>query len=223
MPEAGARAHPIGPAGSAGPRRPGPRRSRGPDPLSPAQRVAAARAGGVGLALVSAGAAVVCVLLAASLVVAVLRWAIIDLFDDEAWTMPVARWVQGLDASWLAPVVLVLVLLAVAAGALGCWLSARRLAAGGVPDPVGVTMRGAALGTGLQAVLSTLSSWLLGLLVLLGGALAGWLLAVLWIALSILSSALIGWLAGPRTWVAIARRQARLAAPAPHVGGPPSA
>ncbi|WAC67164.1 hypothetical protein OVA14_05310 [Agrococcus sp. SL85] len=223
MPEPVAGARPAAPGGPAAPRRPGSRRARRPDPLTPAQRAAAARAGGVGLALVSAGAAVGSGLLAASLVVAALRWAIIDLFDDEAWTMPVARWVQGLDASWLVPIVLVLVLLAVAAGALGCWLSARRLAAGGVPDPVGVTVRGAALGTGLQAVLTTASSWLLGLLVLLGGALAGWLVAALWIALSVLSSALIGWLAGPRTWAAIARRQARLAAPDLHVGGPPSA
>ena len=56
---------------------------------------------------------------------------------------------------------------AVGAMALGCWLSTRRMRRAGVPSAAAVTFRGAAIGTALQAVLSTLSSWLLGLVVLL--------------------------------------------------------
>ncbi|WP_188718759.1 hypothetical protein [Agrococcus terreus] len=220
---------------------------RRPDPLDPAQAAAARAAGALGLPLVSAGAALVWGLLVAALVVAVLRAAVVDLFDDREWTMPVVRWVEGLDAGWLVPVVLVAVVLAVGAGALGCWLSVRRLRRGGVPDAAAVTLRGAALGTALQAVLSTLSSWLLGLLMLLGGVVAAWVVVLAWVLLSIGASALVGWLAGPRTWLAIARREARRAAaevaaaagappiappvppagppaaPHPHVSGPPSA
>ena len=213
------------------------------DPLDPAQAAAARAAGALGLPLVSAGAALVWGLLVAALVVAVLRAAVVDLFDDREWTMPVVRWVEGLDAGWLVPVVLVAVVLAVGAGALGCWLSVRRLRRGGVSDAVGVTLRGAALGTALQAVLSTLSSWLLGLLMLLGGIVAAWVVVLAWALLSIGASVLVGWVAGPRTWLAIARREARRAAtaagapplappappagqstgPHPHVSGPPSA
>ena len=79
----------------------------------------------------------------------------------------------------------------------------------GVVGAAAVTLRGAALGTGLQAVLSTLSSWLLGLLVLLTGVVGFWIVASIWVVLSIAVSALIGWLAGPRTWLAIARRESR--------------
>lgn len=218
-------------------------RARRPDPLDPVQAAAARAAGALGLPLVSAGAALVWGLLVAALVVAVLRAAIVDLFDDREWTMPVVRWVEGLDAGWLVPVVLVAVVLAVGAGALGCWLSVRRLRRGGVEDAVAVTLRGAALGTALQAALSTLSSWLMGLLMLLGGLVAAWVVVLAWVLLSIGASALVGWLAGPRTWLAIARREARRratvaaapplgppappagtpAAPHPHASGSPSA
>ncbi|MCH1881832.1 hypothetical protein [Agrococcus sp. ARC_14] len=168
-------------------------------------------AGGIGLALVAAGASLGWGLLVAALVLLLIRSVVIDLFDDVDWGRGIVAWVEQLDPSWLVPLVLVLVLLAVGAIALGCWLSTRRMRRAGVVGASAVTFRGAALGTGLQAVLSTLSSWLLGLLVLLTGVVGFWIVAAIWVVLSIVVSALIGWLAGPRTWLAIARREARRA------------
>ncbi|WP_026372836.1 hypothetical protein [Agrococcus lahaulensis] len=186
-------------------------RAQHPDVLDQAQRAAVRSAGGVGLSLVAGGASLIWGMLAAALVVIVLRAAIIDLFDGVEWGLAVVDWIERLDASWLVPVVLVLVVLAVAAGALGCWLSTRRMRRAGVVAPAAVTLRGAALGTALQAALSTLSSWLLGLLTLLTGTLGFWLAAGIWVLASIAVSTLIGWLAGPHTWLAIARREARRA------------
>ncbi|WP_143143723.1 hypothetical protein [Agrococcus sp. Marseille-P2731] len=171
-------------------------------------------AGGVGLGFVAAGAGLFWGLLVAALVAAFLRWAIIDLFDDVEWGLRVVDWIEQLDPGWLVPLVLALVLVAVAAGAPGCWLSTRRMRAAGVVGAAAVTFRGAALGTGLQAVLSTLSSWMLGLLTLLTGVVGFWIIASSWVVLSIALSWLIGWLAGPRTWLALARREARMAHPA---------
>ncbi|WP_413317925.1 hypothetical protein AA0Z99_12705 [Agrococcus sp. 1P02AA] len=191
-----------------------PRRARRiapPDVLSAEQRAAARAAGGLGLGFVAAGAGLFWGLLVAALVVALLRWAIIDLFDDVEWGLRVVDWIEQLDPGWLVPLVLALVLVAIAAIALGCWLSTRRMRAADVVGAAAVTFRGAALGTGLQAVLSTLSSWALGLLTLLTGVVGFWIVASLWILLSIAVSSLIGWLAGPRTWVALARREARRA------------
>ncbi|GEK79931.1 hypothetical protein ABA31_12820 [Agrococcus baldri] len=181
------------------------------DPLEPRQRAAVQSAGGIGLSLVAAGASLVWGMLVAALVLVLIRAVIIDLFDDVAWGRAVVEWVEQIDPGWLVPLVLVLVLLAVGAIALGCWLSTRRMRRAGVVGATAVTLRGAAIGTGLQAVLSTLSSWLLGLLVLLTGVLGFWIIASIWVLLSIAVSALIGWLAGPRTWLAIARREARRA------------
>ncbi len=194
-----------------------PRRARQiapPDPLSAPQRAAVRAAGGVGLGFVAAGAGLFWGLLVAALVAAFLRWAIIDLFDDVEWGLRVVDWIEQLDPGWLVPLVLALVLVAVAAGAPGCWLSTRRMRAAGVVGAAAVTFRGAALGTGLQAVLSTLSSWMLGLLTLLTGVVGFWIIASSWVVLSIALSWLIGWLAGPRTWLALARREARMAHPA---------
>lgn len=189
------------------------RRATGrPDPLTTAQRAAVRGAGARGLALVGAGAGLVWGLLAAALVLAVLRATVIDLFDDVVWGRGVIEWIEGIDLGAVVPVVLALVLLAVGAIALGCWLSTRRMQAAGMPRAAAITFRGAAIGTGLQAVLSTLSSWLLGLLVLLTGVVGFWLVAGVWLLLSIALSALIGWLAGPRTWLAIARREVAAAA-----------
>lgn len=194
------------------------------DPLSPEQRAAAKAAGGIGLSLVAAGASLVWGLLVAAVVLAILRAAVIDLFDDVEWGLAVVAWIERLDVSWLVPLVLALVLLAVGAIALGCWLSTRRMRRAGVLGATAVTFRGAALGTGMQAVLSTLSSWLLGLLMLLTGVVGFWIVASIWVVASILVSALIGWLAGPRTWLAIARREARRAAAQPQqaTGGAPA-
>lgn len=186
-------------------------RPQRPDPLDPQQRAAVVSAGGIGLALVAAGAGLVWGLLAAALVLVIIRAVVVDLFDDVAWGRGIVTWIEQLDAGWLVPLVLGLVLLAVGAIALGCWLSTRRMRRAGVVGAAAVTFRGAALGTGLQAVLSTLSSWLLGLLVLLTGVVGFWIIASIWVVLSIMISALIGWLAGPRTWLAIARREARRA------------
>ncbi|MCR8672090.1 hypothetical protein NWP09_13165, partial [Agrococcus sp. HG114] len=177
--------------------------------LDPAQRAAVRAAGRIGLPLVSAGASLVWGLLAAALVAIVLRAAVIDLFDDVDWGLRVVAWIEALDATGLAPLVLVVVLAAVAAAAVGCWLSARRMRRAGIASAVRVTLRGAALGTALQAVLSTVSSWLLGLLVLLTGVVGAWFVAALWLLGWLAASALIGWLAGPRTWLAIARREVR--------------
>lgn len=191
---------------------PRPRSAARPDPLRPEQRAAVRAAGATGLALVATGAGLAWGLLVVAVVLAVLRAAVIDLFDDREWGMAVVRWIEGLDASWLVPIVLALVLLAVGLVALGCWWSTRRMRRAGVVGAAAVTLRGAALGTGLQAVLSTLSSWLLGLLVLLTGVVGAWIVAALWVVAGAALSALIGWLAGPRTWLAIARREARRAA-----------
>lgn len=187
------------------------RRPERPDPLSPQQKAAVQSAGAVGLAFVAAGASLLWGLLVAALVLVILRAAIIDLFDGVEWGRGVIDWVEQLQPGWLAPLVLTLVLLAVASIALGSWLSTRRMRAAGVVAATSVTFRGAAIGTGLQAVLSTLSSWLLGLLVLLTGVVGFWIIASIWVVLSIIISTLIGWLAGPRTWLAIARREARKA------------
>lgn len=191
------------------------RRPARTDPLSPSQKAAVQSAGAVGLAFIAAGASLLWGLLVAALVLVILRAAVIDLFDDVDWGRGVIDWIEQLQPGWLAPLVLVLVLLAVGAIALGSWLSARRMRTAGVVGATAVTFRGAAIGTGLQAVLSTLSSWLLGLLVLLTGVVGFWIIAAIWVLLSIIISTLIGWLAGPRTWLAIARREARRACVAP--------
>ncbi|MGC5076226.1 hypothetical protein [Agrococcus sp. DT81.2] len=188
------------------------RRAASPDPLDAEQRTAVRRAGATGLALVGAGASLVWGLLVAALVLLIVRSAVIDLFDDVEWGRSVVDWIEQLDVTPLAPLVLGLVLLAVGAMALGCWLSTRRMRRAGVPEAAAVTLRGAALGTALQAVLSTLSSWLLGLVVLLTGVVGFWLITAVYVVGSIIASTLIGWLAGPRTWLAIARREARRAA-----------
>lgn len=185
------------------------RRAAAPDPLDAEQRSAVRRAGATGLALVGAGASLVWGLLVAAIVMLIVRSAVIDLFDDVEWGRSVVDWVEQLDVTPLAPLVLGLVLLAVGAMALGCWLSTRRMRRAGVPEAAAVTLRGAALGTALQAVLSTLSSWLLGLVVLVTGVVGFWLIAAVHVVGSIIASTLIGWLAGPRTWLAIARREAR--------------
>lgn len=187
------------------------RRPKAPDPLGPQQRAAVKSAGAIGLSLVAAGASLVWGMLVAALVLVLIRALVVDLFDDVEWGRGVVDWVEQLDAGWLVPLVLVLLLLAVGTIALGCWLSTRRMRAAGVIGATAVTLRGAAIGTGLQAALSTLSSWLLGLLVLLTGVIGFWIIASIWVVLSIAVSALIGWLAGPRTWLAIARREARRA------------
>lgn len=186
-------------------------RAAAPDPLDAGQRAAVRAAGSIGLALVAAGASLVWGLLVAALVLLLVRSVAVDLFDDVAWGRSVVAWVEQLDGTPLAPIVLGLVLFAVGAMALGCWLSTRRMHRAGVPAAAAVTFRGAALGTGLQAVLSTLSSWLLGLLVLLTGVVGFWIVAAIYVVGSIVVSTLIGWLAGPRTWLAIARREARRA------------
>ena len=185
------------------------RRAAPPDPLDPDQRAAVRRAGATGLALVGAGASLVWALLAAAIVLVVVRAAVIDLFDDVEWGLTVVEWVEQLDVAPLAPFVLGLVVLAVAAMALGCWFSTRRMRRAGVPAAAAVALRGAALGIALQAVLSTLSSWLLALVVLLTGVVGFWAIAAVHVVGSIILSTLIGWLAGPRTWLAIARREAR--------------
>ncbi len=197
----------------------GPRRPARPDPLDAGQRAAVRAAGATGLSLVAAGASLVWGLLVAAIVLLLVRSVVVDLFDDVEWGSSVVQWVQQLDGRPLVPLVLVLVVLAVAAMALGCWLSTRRMRRAGVPSAAAVSFRGAALGTALQAVLSTVSSWLLGLVVLLTGVVGFWIIAAIFVLASIIVSTLIGWLAGPRTWLAIARREARRA----HTAAPPSA
>ncbi|MGM1029017.1 MAG: hypothetical protein ACQEWM_03980, partial [Actinomycetota bacterium] len=198
-----------------------------PDALDAGQRAAVRAAGATGLSLVAAGASLVSGLLVAAIVLLIVRSAVVDLFDDVEWGRPVVEWVEQLDGTPLAPVVLGLVLLAVGVMALGCCLSTRRMRRAGVPSAAAVTFRGAALGTALQAVLSTLSSWLLGLVVLLTGVVGFWIVAAIYVVASIVISTLIGWLAGPRTWLSIARREARRDAeaeappPPPRRGGPP--
>lgn len=197
------------------------RAPRQPDPLAPGQRAAVVAAGGIGLALVAGGAGVVWGLLVGALVLAILRAAVIDLFDDVDWgRRGVVAWIEQLDAGWLVPLVLALVLAAVGAMALGCWSSTRRMRRAGVPDAAAVTLRGAAVGTALQGVLSTLSSWLLGLLALLSGGLGLWPVAAIWLVASIALSSAIGWLAGPRVWLAMARGAARRAAATPQGSSP---
>lgn len=200
-----------------------PARRAAPDPLDAEQRTAVRRAGATGFALVGAGASLVWGLLVGALVLLILRAAVIDLFDDVEWGRgSVVRWIEQLDPTPLVPLVLALVLLAVGAMAVGCWLSTRRMQRAGVPAAAAVTFRGAAIGTALQGLLSTLSSWLLGLLVLVTGVAGFWIVVAIHVVGSIVVSTLIGWLAGPRTWLAIARREAwrthaRAAAP-PSVG-----
>lgn len=192
-----------------------------PDPLDAGQRAAVRAAGAAGLSLVAAGASLVWGLLVAAIVLLIVRSAVVDLFDDVEWGRPVVEWVEQLDGAPLVPLVLGLVLLAVGAMALGCWLSTRRMRRAGVPSAAAVTFRGAAIGTALQAVLSTLSSWLLGLVVLLTGVVGFWIVAAIYVVGSIVVSTVIGWLAGPRTWLAIARREARRAHA--RAAAPPSA
>lgn len=197
------------------------RRATLPDPLDAGQRAAVRAAGATGLSLVAAGAGLVWGLLVAAIVLLIVRWSVVDLFDDVEWGRPVVEWVEQLDGTPLVPLVLGLVLVSVGAMALGCWLSTRRMLRAGVPAAAAVTFRGAAIGTALQAVLSTLSSWLLGLVVLLTGVVGFWILAAIYVVGSIIVSTLVGWLAGPRTWLAIARREARRAAA--HAAAPPPA
>jgi hypothetical protein len=190
------------------------RRVAVPDPLDARQRAAVRRAGAVGLTLVGVGASLVWGLLVVAIVLVVLRAAVIDLFDDVEWGLAVVAWVERLDFAPLAPFVLALVLLAVGTMALGCWLSTRRMRRAGVPAAAPVALRGAAVGIALQAVLSTLSSWLLAAVVLLTGVVGFWAVVAIHVVGSIILSTLIGWLAGPRTWLAIARREVRrLASP----------
>ncbi len=188
-----------------------PARAAAPDPLDAAQRAAVRGAGSIGLALVAAGASLVWALLVVAIVVLLVHALVIDLFDDVAWGRSVIEWIEQIDGTPLVAVVVVLVLVAAGAISLGCGLSTRRMRRAGVRAASAVTLRGAALGTVMQAVLSTLSSWLLGLSSLLTGVVGFWIVAAIYVVGSIIASTLIGWLAGPRTWLAIARREARRA------------
>lgn len=199
----------------------GSRRPAEPDVLDAGQRAAVRAAGATGLSLVVAGASLVWGLLVAAVALLVVRWAIVDLFSDVEWGRPVVTWVDGLYGPQLAIPALVLVLVAVGAMALGCWRSTRRMQRAGVPAAAAVTFRGAALGTALQAVLSTVSSWSLWLVVLLTGVAGFWVVTAISVVGSIITSTVVGWLAGPRTWLAIARREARRAAERPAGAGMP--
>lgn len=181
------------------------------DPLDAVQRAAVRSAGAIGLSLVAAGAALVWGVVAVWLVLLLVRAIIIDMLRNAAWGRGVVEWVEQLDLSWAVPVVLGLLLLAGGSMWLGIRLSTGRMLRAGVVHAGAVTARGAVLGTALQAVLSTLSNWLLGLAVVLTGAVGIWIVAIIWVVLSIALSTLIGWAAGPMTWLALARREARRA------------
>jgi hypothetical protein len=182
------------------------------DPLGPEQRAAVRSAGAVGLSLVGAGTALVWGLVVTGAVLLIVRAVFIDLFSHADWGAGAVAWVEQLDLWWAVPIVLGLLLAAGGSVWLGIRLSLGRMRRAGVVGAGAVTARGAVLGTALQAALSTLSSWLLGLVVLLTGGVGFWLVAAIWVVLSIALSTLIGWVAGPMTWLAIARREARRAA-----------
>lgn len=179
------------------------------DPLDADQRAAVRSAGALGLSLVAAGAALLWGMVVTGVVLLVVRAIVIDLFAHVVWGGDVVAWVEGLDLRWAVPVVLALLLLAGAAIWLGVRASTGRMRRAGVVGARTVSVRGAVLGTALQALLSTLSSWLLGLVVLLTGVVGFWLVAAIWVVLSVALSTLIGWAAGPMTWLSLARRQAR--------------
>jgi hypothetical protein len=184
------------------------------DPLDAAQRAAVRSAGAIGMSFVAGGAALVWGMLVVAAVLLIVRAAVLDLLGHADWSRPVVAWVERLDVSWAVPVVLGLLLLAAGSIWLGTHLSTGRMRRAGIAGAGTVTARGALLGTAIQAVLSCLSSLLLGLVTLLTGVVAFWIVAAIWVVLSIASSMLIGWAAGPMTWLSIARRQARRAAAA---------
>ncbi|WP_306233753.1 hypothetical protein [Agrococcus beijingensis] len=174
-------------------------------------------AGAIGMSFVAGGAALLWGLVVVGIVLLIVRAAIIDLLGQADWGREVVAWAERPDLWWALPIVLALLLVAGGSIWLGTHLSAGRMRRAGVAGAGAVTARGALLGTAIQAVLSGLSSLLLGLVTLLTGVVAFWIVAAIWVVLSIASATLIGWAAGPVTWLAIARRQARRAAAA---GGP---
>lgn len=172
-------------------------------------RRAARSAGAIGLALFASGVNVVLAMLAVGLLLLVLRAFVLDLFG----TLPgeagadVRAWVDGIDATPIAVGAVLGVLLAVGLGAAGVMLSMRILRAAGIEPADRITWRGCVLGTLLQLGLGAVSSWMLGLLWLLAGLLAPWLIVLISVLLSTTASALIGYFAGPGLW----RRQVRRA------------
>lgn len=176
--------------------------------MDPAHRRAARDAGTWGLALFAGGVNVAWLVVVLLLVLAALRSIVLEIFG----TLPgeagaaVHEWVDGLDLTLLAWLVVVALLIAVGLCWTGVAVSTRILRRAGIEPARRITVRGCLLGTLVQVGLGLVAGWMLGLLWLLAGLLAPWLIIVLSLVLSLTTSTIIGYLAGPVLWRSQVRR-----------------
>lgn len=181
--------------------------------MPPHVRRAARDAGGWGLTLASMGATIVVALSAVATLVAIARWLLVELVaGSEGVEDAVDAWLQRIDPTpWI---IMVVVALLVAAGlvALGATASIRILRRAGVPRAREITWWCCGVGTLVQGALTIASSGVTALLGLVTGGLGVPIVVGAWLATSLALSALIGYLAGPRLWVARVRHEAERAA-----------
>ncbi|MFC7431429.1 MULTISPECIES: hypothetical protein [unclassified Agrococcus] len=177
-------------------------------PLPPVVRRAARQAGGWGLPLVSAGVNLVVALSVVATIVAIARWFIVELVAGSGGLEDaVAGWLAGIDPTpWIVTIVVVL-LLAAGLVALGATVSVRILRRAGIARARAVTWWCCGIGTLVQGALSLGASALTTLLGLLTGGLAlGVAIAIYLVASTVLTS-VVGYVAGPRLWMARVRRE----------------
>ena len=180
--------------------------------LPPHVRRAARDAGGWGMSLVSVGVNLVVALSVVAMVVALARWFLVELVrGSDGVEDAVAAWLDSIDPTpWIVTVAIALV---VAAGlvALGAATSIRILRRAGVPRAREITWWCCGVGTLVQGALTVASSGLTALLGLLTGGLGLGIVVAISLVASTALSALVGYLAGPRLWVARVRRDAERA------------
>lgn len=182
--------------------------------MPPHVRRAARDAGGWGLSFVSVGVNLVVALSVVATSVALARWMLLDLVAGSGGIEDaVDAWLASIDPTpWIVTVV-VAVLVAAGLVAIGTSTSVRILRGAGVPRAWHVTWWCSAVGTLVQAAITIVGSGLTTLLGLLTGGLGLGIVVAASLVVSTAISALAGYLAGPRLWVARVRRDAERATP----------
>jgi len=184
-------------------------------PLPPHVRSAARSAGGWGLTLFSTGVNLVVALSVVGTVVALARWFLVELVaGSDGVEEAVASWLAGIDPTpWIVTIVVVLL---VAAGlmALGATASIRILRRAGIARAREITWWCCGVGTVVQAALSIASGWIMTLVGLLTGVVGLGIVVLIYVVASTALTSLVGYLAGPRLWMARTRRELARAAAA---------
>lgn len=173
------------------------------------------------MSLVSAGVNLVVGLAAVATIVALARWFLVELVrGSDGVEDAVDAWLASIDPTpWIITVGVALVI-ACGLVALGASTSIRILRRAGVPRAVEVTWWCCGVGTLVQGALTVASSGLTALLGLLTGGLGLGIVVAISLVASTMLSALVGYLAGPRLWVARVRRDVERAGALEHADAP---